>query len=247
MARDSVLSTAGNASSRFLGRCPADNTRLHIASVVSLALHVGLVTLIGHTALVPEKFSPGKAQPLQLEARLAKPLAQSPSGHTGLRELSDLSSSEPVADVEPGAKPIFKTVPEPVTAPFAQQLVNESAIELPAPALALPSADVRELYLPTRYLDSSPIPEEPVTIAPGNDVVWDERKGTVMLVLYVAETGAVDFIDTEDHDVPANLVALAVEAFRGAKMLPATKDGSPAKARMKVLVEFHQTPVPHAS
>ena len=244
MARDSVLSTAGNASSKFLGCCPADKTRLHIASAVSLALHVGLVTLIGHTALVPEKFSPGKVQPLQLEARLAKPLVQSPSGYTGLRELSDLSSSEPAADAEPGAKPIFKTVPEPATTPSVQQ---ESAIELPAPALALPSADVRELYLPTRYLDSSPIPEEPVTITPGNDVVWDERKGTVMLVLYVAETGAVDFIDTEDHDVPANLVVLAVEAFRGAKMLPATKDGSPAKARMKVLVEFHQTPVPHAS
>ncbi|MFC5300493.1 energy transducer TonB [Azospira restricta] len=113
-----------------------------------------------------------------------------------------------------------------------------SAAPLPFLPASLPRGFDRGAYLAGDRLDVRPSPEQPIVIGLDDPQGMRRDKGQVVLVIYVGATGAVDHVDVDAADVPADIAESLAEIFRNAKMRPGIKDERPVKARMKVLVEF---------
>jgi protein TonB len=68
--------------------------------------------------------------------------------------------------------------------------------------------------------------------------------GTVVVRLYIGESGKVDKVDIVRADPPGYFEASAAKAFGAARFTPGTKGGSAARAQMLIEVSFESPAVP---
>jgi TonB family protein len=113
--------------------------------------------------------------------------------------------------------------------PFDEPNGGNMTVPLPAPPQYRSGAE----------LDHRPRPREAV-IVPFPATELSELKGSVVVVLYINASGAIDRLELVDSNLPVAFGQAAIEAFRSASMQPGEKDGLPVPSRMKIMVEFER-------
>lgn len=187
--------------------------RILLASLtVSLALHTAIFLTIDWG------IAPHPHKPLQPEA------------FSGLHVVLQ---SPPLPDIAtPQAAPLVLDTSQqnaPPAGPFEDPSSGNITVPLPAPPQYRSGAE----------LDSRPHPSGAVVVPyPATELT--ELKGSVVIVLYISASGAIDNLELIESNLPETFGQAAIEAFRSAPMQPGEKDGQPVPSRMKIMVDFER-------
>jgi len=133
---------------------------------------------------------------------------------------------------------VLPTVTEaPTTAAPTIPAVEKLALPLPLPSVAHSADDYfrrAQLSVPAEPLVAIVIPD------PGIDLGSGVK--SLLLTLFISESGQVDRIEFDQSDAPAAMVEAARKAFSEARFAAGQIDGRPVKSRMRVEVGFEAMP-----
>jgi TonB family protein len=201
----------------------------HLAACIgaSLAIHfaaVGLLAALSGPA-PPDPEVPKGALRVTLPRHEA---AERPALPESAREHGPppvASGAPDKASDPPQAAGLAQTQTEPHLAPLSTEA--PSVLELP------------RLYIPSRELDVKPRPKD--EILPIYPEQAREREASVVLRLFISETGRVDRIEVVSESLDPAYAQSAIEAFGQANFLPGRKSGVAVKSEMQIVVDFRES------
>lgn len=210
---------------------PRSPSGLALAIIVSAVLHAGFL-LLDHRLLFTMEAGTGIYAKI-VKASLTS-AAQPRLVSDSVRENRPKGvATSPSAWAEQGHKSQAtsdRVSPELETTPEVGAVVRESEV--------IPSFGAR--YFKGSELTQRPQPVEPVELSYPALVLSqnDERSGTVILRLLIAETGAVDQVLVESSDLPTAFQDETILRFAQARFTPGQIDGMDVKSQMRIEVTF---------
>ncbi|HZP91280.1 MAG TPA: energy transducer TonB [Burkholderiales bacterium] len=199
--------------------------RIALALLLSLAAHLALTSW-------PVLWRPGPPREAgRIDARLIAPQPPLVAIEPPRREASPARSApreSAVAAVLADRKPLA-TVPAPA-APATETTPS------PPPLEGSPALDLH--YYAAGELDVYPVPRAPLTVALPAAAGRSAIEGWVRLLVQIDETGSVGSAEVHDAQPPEIFDAAALEAVRGARFVPARKDGKEVRSRLMLELEF---------
>lgn len=239
---------------------PAE-TRLILALVLSLALHVALALLVQvksayrfdlrakvlHVNLT--KRPPSDS--LQADKMPASSQRQDPEPSAARKQTDAASAlhyrlpSEPA--LSPSAPVLGMSLSLPPSLPEAETHPTKALADLTAPAMLLPQSPLPAVDIPViedpvyytaKQVDIHPAAVHPIEPDYPEAAATAGLEGYVTLRLLIDATGVVREISVVDAQPPDTFEAAALNAFRNARFLAARRNDRPVKSNVLIRVTF---------
>ena len=199
--------------------------RFALALLLSLAAHLALTSWPG----VRQPGPPREAS--RIDARLLPlrpPVAavQAPRREASPARAAQRETTMPAASADRDA---LVAVPEPA-APAGQTPPS------PPPPAGSRALDLH--YYTAGELDAYPVPRAPLTVTLPAAARDGAIEGWVRLLVQIDETGMVAGAEVHDAQPPGVFDAATLEAVRGARFVPARKEGREVRSRVMLELEF---------
>jgi outer membrane biosynthesis protein TonB len=163
----------------------------------------------------------------------------------GAASVAPPEPGRPAAPVMTGrviAAPAQQAAPAVAPPEALKPVAEPKPVPVSAGASAPGDLDVQVEFAYADYLEPSRLTQRPAVLG-SIDIPYPDLRGEkpaiqVVLTLYINERGIVDRVQVEDPDAPGSFIEAAKQAFSSAAFQPGRAGDQPAKAKIRIAVDF---------